>query len=78
MARCWTEDRVDGDRRRSGYRRSDCSNREQSLDEGLPGRFNHEGRVRAHVHAARLDDINRVLSDLRAGNVEGRIVLDVA
>jgi propanol-preferring alcohol dehydrogenase len=36
------------------------------------------GRVRAHVHRARLDDINRVLSDLRTGNVEGRIVLDVA
>lgn len=40
--------------------------------------FAAEGRVRAHVHPARLDDINRVLSDLRAGNVEGRIVLDVA
>ena len=31
-----------------------------------------------HVHAARLDEINRVRSDLRAGQVEGRIVLDLA
>jgi propanol-preferring alcohol dehydrogenase len=37
--------------------------------------FAAEGRVRAHIHAARLDDVNRVLSDLRAGKVEGRIVL---
>jgi propanol-preferring alcohol dehydrogenase len=35
--------------------------------------FAAEGKVRAHVHAARLDDINRVLSDLRAGTVDGRI-----
>jgi alcohol dehydrogenase, propanol-preferring len=40
--------------------------------------FAAEGRVRAYVHAAALDEINRVLSDLRAGKVEGRIVLDVA
>ena len=40
--------------------------------------FAAEGKVRAHVQAARLDEINRVLSDLRAGKVEGRIVLDVA
>ena len=37
--------------------------------------FAAEGKVRAHVHAARLDEINRVLSDLRSGKVEGRIVL---
>jgi propanol-preferring alcohol dehydrogenase len=37
--------------------------------------FAAESRVRAHIHAARLDDVNRVLSDLRAGKVEGRIVL---
>jgi propanol-preferring alcohol dehydrogenase len=40
--------------------------------------FAAEGRVRAHIHTARLDDVNRVLSDLRAGKVEGRIVLGVA
>jgi propanol-preferring alcohol dehydrogenase len=36
------------------------------------------GRVRATIHAARLEDVNQVLSDLRAGKVEGRVVLDVA
>jgi propanol-preferring alcohol dehydrogenase len=40
--------------------------------------FAAQGKVRAHVHTERLDQINRVLSDLRAGKVEGRIVLDVA
>jgi propanol-preferring alcohol dehydrogenase len=40
--------------------------------------FAAEGKVRAHVHTARLDEINRVLSDLRAGRVDGRIVLDLA
>ena len=37
--------------------------------------FAAEGKVRAHIHAARLDEINRVLSDLKAGKVDGRIVL---
>ena len=37
--------------------------------------FAAEGKVRAHVHEARLDEINRVLSDLRSGKVDGRIVL---
>ena len=37
--------------------------------------FAAEGKVRAHVHEARLDDINRVLSELKAGKVDGRIVL---
>jgi propanol-preferring alcohol dehydrogenase len=40
--------------------------------------FAAEGKVRAHVHAAHLDDINRVLSDLRAGKVDGRIVIEMA
>jgi len=31
--------------------------------------------VRAHLHEARLDEINRVLSELKAGKVDGRIVL---
>ena len=37
--------------------------------------FAAEGKVRAHVHEARLEDVNRVLSDLRAGKVDGRVVL---
>lgn len=38
--------------------------------------FAHEGKVRAHIHKARLDDINQVFMDLKAGKVDGRIVLD--
>jgi propanol-preferring alcohol dehydrogenase len=40
--------------------------------------FALEGRVPATIHTARLEDVNRVLSDLRAGRVEGRIVLAAA
>jgi propanol-preferring alcohol dehydrogenase len=37
--------------------------------------FAASGTVRAHVHEARLDDINRVFSDMEAGKIDGRIVL---
>ena len=37
--------------------------------------FAAEGKVRAHIHEAPLAEINRVLSDLKAGKVDGRIVL---
>lgn len=37
--------------------------------------FAAEGTVHAHLHEARLDDINRVLSELKAGTVDGRVVL---
>jgi alcohol dehydrogenase, propanol-preferring len=40
--------------------------------------FAAEGKVRAHVHEARLEEINQTLSDLRAGKVDGRIVLRLA
>jgi propanol-preferring alcohol dehydrogenase len=39
--------------------------------------FAAAGRVRAHIHRARLEDINRVFADLKAGHVDGRIVLDL-
>lgn len=39
--------------------------------------FAAEGKVRAHLHKARLDDINGVFADLRAGRVDGRIVIDL-
>jgi propanol-preferring alcohol dehydrogenase len=39
--------------------------------------FAGAGRVRAHVHRARLEDINRVFSDLKAGRVDGRVVLEL-
>jgi propanol-preferring alcohol dehydrogenase len=37
--------------------------------------FAAEGKVRAHLHEARLDEVNGVLSELKAGTVDGRIVL---
>jgi len=40
--------------------------------------FVAEGKVRAHIHRAKLEDINRVFADLRTGQVDGRIVLDMA
>jgi propanol-preferring alcohol dehydrogenase len=39
--------------------------------------FAAEGKVRAHIHKAKLEDINRVFADLQAGRVDGRIVLDL-
>ena len=37
--------------------------------------FAAEGKVRAHIHTAKLDDINRIFADLKAGTVDGRMVL---
>jgi propanol-preferring alcohol dehydrogenase len=37
--------------------------------------FAAEGKVKAHIHKAPLDEINTVLSDLKAGKVDGRMVL---
>lgn len=37
--------------------------------------FAAEGKVRAHVHEAKLADINRIFSDMKAGRIDGRIVL---
>jgi propanol-preferring alcohol dehydrogenase len=39
--------------------------------------FAAQGKVHAHIHKAKLEDINRVFGDLKAGNVDGRIVLDL-
>lgn len=39
--------------------------------------FAAEDKVRAHIHKAALDDINRVFADLKAGTVDGRIVIDL-
>jgi propanol-preferring alcohol dehydrogenase len=39
--------------------------------------FAAEGKVRAHIHKAKLTDINRVFTDLKAGKVDGRIVIDL-
>jgi propanol-preferring alcohol dehydrogenase len=39
--------------------------------------FAAEGKVKAHIHRARLNDINQIFSDLKAGKVDGRIVIDL-
>jgi propanol-preferring alcohol dehydrogenase len=39
--------------------------------------FAAEGKVRAHIHKARLGDINQVFADLKAGKVDGRMVIDL-
>jgi propanol-preferring alcohol dehydrogenase len=39
--------------------------------------FAAEGKVRAHIHRTKLDSINQVFADLKAGKVDGRIVLDM-
>ena len=40
--------------------------------------FAAEGRVAAHVHRAALEDVNEVFDALKAGRVDGRIVLDLS
>lgn len=37
--------------------------------------FAYERKVRAHIHKAKLEDINSILSDLGAGKVDGRMVM---
>jgi propanol-preferring alcohol dehydrogenase len=48
----------------------------QDLAEAID--FAAEGKVRAHVHRSTLEDINAVFASLKAGTVDGRIVLDIA
>ncbi|TPE50791.1 alcohol dehydrogenase AdhP [Amaricoccus solimangrovi] len=40
--------------------------------------FAARGQVRATIHHAKLDDINDVFAKMRKGEIEGRIVLDIA
>jgi propanol-preferring alcohol dehydrogenase len=40
--------------------------------------FALEGKVKATVHTAGLDDINEVFDKMKAGEIEGRTVLDIA
>jgi len=40
--------------------------------------FAVEGKVKATIHTAKLEDINTVLADLKNGKVDGRIVLEIA
>lgn len=40
--------------------------------------FAAEGKVKATVHAARLEDINNIFDSMRKGEIEGRVVLQIA
>jgi propanol-preferring alcohol dehydrogenase len=40
--------------------------------------FATQGKVTAHIQTARLEDINPVFADLKAGKVTGRVVLDLS
>ena len=46
----------------------------QDLTESLD--FAADGKVKVHYHAERLENINQVFTDLKAGQIEGRVVLD--
>ena len=40
--------------------------------------FAAEGKVKAHIHKAKLEDINRVFAEMKAGRIDGRVVVDFA
>jgi propanol-preferring alcohol dehydrogenase len=40
--------------------------------------FAAEGKVKSHIHRRKLEDVNDVFAGLKAGTVDGRIVLDLA
>ena len=48
----------------------------QDLTEALA--FAAEGKVKAHIHTAPLEDINTVFEALKTGTVDGRMVLDMS
>jgi propanol-preferring alcohol dehydrogenase len=45
----------------------------QDLAEALE--FAAEGKVHSHYHTMKLEDINQVFSDLKAGKLDGRMVM---
>jgi len=45
----------------------------QDLAEAIA--FAAEGKVHAHTHEMKLEDINQVFSDLKAGKIDGRMVM---
>ena len=47
----------------------------QDLEEAID--FAAEGKVKAHIHRRRLEEINDVFADLKDGKVDGRIVLEL-
>ena len=40
--------------------------------------FAVEGKVKATVHAAKLEDINTIFEDMKKGEIEGRIVMEIS
>ncbi|MNR24307.1 alcohol dehydrogenase [compost metagenome] len=40
--------------------------------------FAVDGKVKADVHGARLEDINTVFDQMKSGEIEGRVVLEIA
>ncbi|HWZ04307.1 MAG TPA: hypothetical protein VNX40_11905, partial [Mucilaginibacter sp.] len=40
--------------------------------------FAVDGKVKATVHAAKLEDINSVLDEMKKGKIDGRVVLEIA
>jgi propanol-preferring alcohol dehydrogenase len=40
--------------------------------------FAVDGKVKATVHAAKLEDINAVFDEMKKGDIEGRCVLEIA
>ena len=48
----------------------------QDLAEALA--FAAEGKVKAHIHRVALEDVNEVFGALKSGQVDGRMVLDMA
>jgi propanol-preferring alcohol dehydrogenase len=48
----------------------------RDLDEAIS--FAAEGKVKADITKAPLEDINAIFANLKAGKVEGRMVLDLA
>jgi len=40
--------------------------------------FAIDGKVKATVHAAKLEDINSVFNEMKKGDIEGRRVLEIA
>jgi propanol-preferring alcohol dehydrogenase len=48
----------------------------KDLQEALE--FAVEGKVKATVHAAKLEDINMVFDEMKKGDIQGRRVLEIA
>jgi propanol-preferring alcohol dehydrogenase len=40
--------------------------------------FAVEGKVKATVHATKMENINEVFTEMKHGEIEGRIVLDIS